>query len=62
MLECETWILRRADESRLEVAEMFFFERLSNISWEDRRTNESVLEELGIQRSFLNQKEKTVIC
>ena len=32
-----------------------FFRRLSNISWEDKRTNDSVLEELGLQRSFLNE-------
>ena len=31
------------------------FSRLSNISWEDRRINESVLEELGLQRTFLNE-------
>ena len=50
MYGCEAWTLRKADESRLEAAEM-----LSNVSWEDRRTNESVLEELGLQRSFLNE-------
>ena len=32
-----------------------FFRRLFNISWEDRRTNVSVLEDLGLQRSFLNE-------
>ena len=55
MYGCEAWTLRKADESRLEAADMWFFRRLSNISWEDRRTNDSVLEELGLQRSFLNE-------
>ena len=55
---CEAWTLRKADESRLEAVEMWFFRRLSNISWEDRRTNQSVLEELGLKRSFLNEIKK----
>ena len=47
--------LSEKQKSRLEAAEMCFFRRLSNISWEDKRTNDSVLEELGLQRSFLNE-------
>ena len=54
MYGCEAWTLRKADENRLEAAEMWFYRRLSNISWEDKRTNQSVLEELSVERSFLN--------
>ena len=54
MYGCEAWTLRKADENRLEAAEMWFYRRLSNISWEDRRTNQSVLEELSVERGFLN--------
>ena len=55
MVGCEAWTPRKADEDRLEAAEMWFFRRLSNIRWEDRRTNQSVLEDMSIERSFLNQ-------
>ena len=55
MYWCEAWTLRKENENKLEAAEMWFYRRLSNISWEDKRTNESVLEELGLQRCFLNE-------
>ena len=58
MYGCEAWTLRKADEKRLEAAEMWFYRRLSNISWEDKRTNESVLAELSVKRSFLYEIKK----
>ncbi len=54
MYGCEAWTLRNEDENRLEAAEMWFYMRLLNISCEDRRTNQSVLDEVTVKRDFLN--------
>ncbi|GFR65266.1 hypothetical protein ElyMa_005526800 [Elysia marginata] len=37
---CETWTMRKADELKLEAAEIRFFRRLLRlrVSWKDRRT------------------------
>ena len=50
---CETWTMRKKDEKRIEAAEMWFYRRLLRISWTERRTNESVLQELGIDKRLL---------
>ena len=50
---CETWTLKKADEKRLQAAEMWFWRRMLKISWTERRTNEEVLERVGIGRELL---------
>ena len=51
---CESWVQRMDDDNKIQAAEMWFYRRLLRISWKDKRTNESVLEELGEERSLLN--------
>ncbi|GFS09884.1 endonuclease-reverse transcriptase [Elysia marginata] len=51
---CETWTIRKADESKIEAAEMWFFRRLLRVSWKDRRTNGNVLAEMGTGRTLLS--------
>ncbi|GFR65826.1 endonuclease-reverse transcriptase [Elysia marginata] len=51
---CETWTMRKADESKIEAAEMWFSRRLLRVSWKDRRTNENVLAEMGTERTLLS--------
>ena len=53
MYGCEGWTLTKADESRINAAEMWFFRRMLRISWTLHRTNDSILRELNIQRSLL---------
>ena len=50
---CESWTQRKDDEKRIEAAEMWFYRRLLRVSWTDRRTNESILQELGTTRKLL---------
>ena len=45
----ETWALRNDDENRIQAAEMWFYRRLLRVKWTDKRTNESVLKEHGVQ-------------
>ncbi len=40
------------------AAEMWFWRRLLNISWKDKRTNRSIFEELGVQRQLLGELVK----
>ncbi|GFS21522.1 endonuclease-reverse transcriptase [Elysia marginata] len=44
--------MRKADESKIEAAEMWFFRRLLRVSWKDRRTNGNVLAEMGTERTL----------
>ena len=46
----ESWTLCKADESRITAAEMWFWSRMLNISWKQRRTNASILCELDTER------------
>ena len=43
---------------RLEAAEMLFFRRMLRISWTEKRTNESILEETNQERSLINTIRK----
>ena len=45
--------MKKVDEQKIEAAEMWFYRRLLRISWTERRTNESVLLELGRKRMLL---------
>ena len=42
----EAWTLKAADIKRIKAAEVWVYRRVLRISWQDRRTNISVLEEL----------------
>ena len=55
---CEAWTLKKDDENKLNAAEMWFFRRLLRITWKDKRSNESVLTELSVQRKLLPEIKK----
>ena len=44
---CENWVIKAYDKARLEGFEMWCWRRMLNIPWTARRTNESVLREVG---------------
>jgi hypothetical protein len=58
MYGSEAWALRKDDENRNQAAEMWFYIRLLRGKWTDKRTNESVLKELGVQRLMLSEISK----
>ena len=45
----EAWTLCKADKNRIMAAEMWFWRRLLKISWKEKKTNASVLKELGVK-------------
>ena len=55
---CEAWTLRKEESDKLKAAEMWFYRRLLRVSWTDKRTNESVLEELSVQRQLLQEIDR----
>ena len=58
---CESWAQKKDDDNKIQAAEMCFFRRLLRVSWKDRRTNVSVLEQLDVERTILtliNRRKK----
>ncbi len=45
--------MRKADEQRLQAAEMWFWRRMLKISWTKRRTNEEVLQGVDVGRELM---------
>ena len=45
--------MKKEDERRVEAAELWFYRRLLRVKWTDRRTNGSILNELGTTRKLL---------
>ena len=49
----EGWTLKKADEKRIESAEMWIYRRLLRVGWTEHRTDESILLELNTTRLLL---------
>ena len=48
----EGWTLKTDDKKKIQAAEMWCYRRLANVSWKDKRTNRSILEELNTHREL----------
>ena len=55
---CEAWTLKQDDYNRINAVEMWFYRRLLRVSWQEKRTNDSILEELGVKRQLLSEVHK----
>ena len=49
----EGWTLTKADEKRIESAELWVYGRMLRVSWTEHRTYESILTELNTTRQLL---------
>ena len=47
---CETWVMKKEAMDRLEAFEMWVWRRLEKVSWEDKTSNEEVLEAVAESR------------
>ena len=54
----EGWTLRKTDEKKIESSEMWCYRRLLIISWKDKRTNKSILQELDKKPELLELVKK----
>ena len=61
MYGCEAWTLRKDEENRLNAAEMWLYRRLLNVSWKDKHTDESILEELSTKRILLQEINRRIL-
>ena len=51
---CESWTLRKNEETRLDAFEMKGLRRMLRVSWTAKKTNEWVLNKAGVKRELLN--------
>jgi len=54
----ESWVLRKDDERRLEAFEMKMLRKILGVSWQEHRTNESILEQTGHKKGLLQAVKK----
>jgi len=50
---CESWTLRKNEETRLDAFEMKGLRKILRISWTAKKTNEWVLNKAGVKRELL---------
>ena len=51
---CESWTLRKKEETRLDAYEMKGLRRILWVSWAAKKTNEWVLNKAGVKRELLD--------
>ena len=47
MYGCESWATRRAEHRRIDAFELWCWRRLLRVPWTARRSNQSILREIG---------------
>jgi len=51
---CESWTLRKSEETRLDASEMKGLRRTLRVSWTAKKTNEWVLNKAGVKQELLD--------
>ena len=47
MYGCESWTVKKAECRKINVFELWYWRRLLRVSWTARRSNQSILKEIG---------------
>ena len=47
MYGCESWTVKKAGGRRIDAFELWCWRRLLRVSWTSRRSNQSILKEIG---------------
>ena len=47
MYGCESWLVKKAENRKIDVFELWCWRRLLRVSWTVRRSNQSILKEIG---------------
>ena len=60
MYGCESWTIRKAEHQRIDAFELWCWRRLLRVHWTERRSNQSILNEISPEYSleWLMQKLK----
>ena len=52
MYGCERWIIKKAEHRRIDAFELWCWRRLLRVPWTARRSNQSILKEIGPEYSL----------
>ena len=52
MYGCDSWTIKKADHRRIDAFELWCWRRLLRVSWTSRRSNQSILKEIGPEYSL----------
>ena len=52
MYGCESWIIKKAERQRIDAFELWCWKRLLRVPWTARRSNQSILKEIGPEYSL----------
>ena len=52
MYGCESWIIKKAEHQRIDTFELWCWRRLLRVPWTARRSNQSILKEIGPEYSL----------
>ena len=52
MYGCESWAVKRAEHQRIDAFELWCWRRLLRVPWTARRSNQSILKEIGPEYSL----------
>ena len=52
MYGCDSWTIRKAERQRIDAFEPWFWRRLLRVPWTARRSNQSILKEIGPEYSL----------
>ena len=52
MYGCESWTVKKAERQRIDALELWCCRRLLRVPWTERRTNQSILEEISPECSL----------
>ena len=47
MYGCESWTMKKAERQRIDAFELWYWRRLLRVPWTARRSNQSILKEIG---------------
>ena len=47
MYGCDSWIIKKAEHQRIDAFELWCWRRLLRVPWTARRSNQSILKEIG---------------
>ena len=52
MYGCESWTIKKAEHQRIDAFELWCWRRLLTVPWTARRSNQSILKEIGPEYSL----------
>ena len=52
MYGCESWTIKKAENQRIDVFELWCWRRLLTVPWTARRSNQSIIKEINAEYSL----------